>query len=309
MNKQITSLKNVETDNFKLYEKDYFNNKIYDSLSRNILHFKLVNNSSKKYFIVLNENYLGTFENDYYLKFSSKEKRNIKRNIFAFNFYKNDSILSGQITLLSACGAFSKRSPTSFQYSLDSLYIENLRKSKQHNTKYIGLQNKDVLEKSITISPGETRYFTSIVNLPLRKNGEYWLSHVDTIQPNLASISILNNKKYTSSLLSNDQKGILKRMDLYDGIITSNKVPVKLIKMPKKKIRLALLLTAVTTHCSISLAATFSSRNYLSENCGSLNRNKTWRRTVMSDSAAVKFEHSNKLERFEKITFEKVVDN
>ena len=235
LNKEITSLKNVEIDNFKLYEKDYFNNKIYDSLSRNILHFKLVNNASKKYFIVLNENFLNTLENDYYLKISSNEKRNYKRNALCFNFFKNDSILSGQITLLSACGIYSKCSPASFQYSLDSLYIENLKKSEQYDTKYVGLQNKDLLENSFIISPGESKYFTSIVNLPLRKNGEHWLSHVDSIEPNLASLSLINNEKYIISLLSKDQKKNIKENGcvIYNGMITSNKVPVRLVKMPK----------------------------------------------------------------------------
>lgn len=236
LNKEIICLNNFEYNNSKLYENHYFDDKLYDSLSRNILHFKLKNNSSKRYFLILNEDNIGSLENDYYLKITNAEKIKYEVNNLSFNFYQNDSILNGQITLLTSCGILNKCSPMVLQNSLDSIFIEKLKKRKQFNSRNISLQNKEVLEKSFVLQPGETKYFTTLINLPLRKE-DYWLSHVDSLKPNLASITLINNRKHTLSLLSIDQKQNISenKYELFDGIINSNKVPVRLKKMPKLK--------------------------------------------------------------------------
>lgn len=77
-------------DDLKSYdyiETRYQPNKKYDSLSKNILRYKLTNNSDKKYFIMFNENSIGTLERDLYHEALGK-KNFSPLNSLDFSLYK-----------------------------------------------------------------------------------------------------------------------------------------------------------------------------------------------------------------------------
>ncbi|THD29699.1 MAG: hypothetical protein DI588_18445 [Flavobacterium johnsoniae] len=238
LNSEVVCIENLDFDVQKINEKDYLNNIEYDSLSRNILNYKLTNNSDKKYFIYLNENKLNVIENDVYLNphFSNRLG---KENGISFNLYKNDSIINGKITLTTGGANYENKleyykSPIYRQNYLDSLFIENIKNRKLYKTEHPSILCREILYNTLVIYPGETKYFTSIVNLPLRKDDTNWVSNVNELKPNLASITLVNRAKYTKQYLSENQKKEIEQNEyvIFDGIIQSNKVPIKMLSMP-----------------------------------------------------------------------------
>jgi hypothetical protein len=216
---------------------DYDKDKIYDSISRNIIKLKLENNSSKKYFLVLNENFVGEIENNGMPKPSGFNIADY--NKYSFNLYKDDKILDGNFAPM---GKFPQHgndwnSWVDRQFYIDSLYVsETQKRGIYRKGKFAGVMTRDVLNNSFVIYPGEVKYITSVVNLPYRKKEVSWLSAIDKLKPNLASVTIINNSDYTEKLLSEDQKKEIHENEytLFNGVIESNKIPVKLITMSKK---------------------------------------------------------------------------
>ncbi len=219
---------------FEVNEKEHLKNKIYDSLSKNIINYKIVNNSNKKYFIVLNEESIDLLENHYL------DKTGIEYNGIFLNLYNNNSILNSQTTLTS--GGYSHETELEYYKSsmyrinyIDSLFIVDANKKELYKTKSPSVLHREILENSFVIYPGESKYFTSLVNLPLRKNKIGLLTDVNKTKPNLSSISIVNNAKYTKLKLSENQKREIEEngYTIFDGVIQSNKVPVKMVEMPE----------------------------------------------------------------------------
>jgi len=218
---------------FDINEKEYFKNGIYDSLSTNIIKYKIINNSTKKYFIVLNEVDIDVLESHYLIK------TGIECNGIFLNLYNNNSLLSSQTKLTSGGSSYEtevdyyKSSLYRINY-IDSLFIVSANKRKLYKTKFPSVLHREILENSFVIYPGESKYFTSVVNLPLRKNKIGLLTDVTKIKPNLSSISIVNNASYTNEKLSENQKKEIEENNytLFDGAIQSNKVPVKMASMP-----------------------------------------------------------------------------
>ncbi|MFC0779918.1 hypothetical protein [Flavobacterium sp. HJSW_4] len=214
---------------FDYIETRYQPNKKYDSLSKNILHYKLTNNSDKKYFIMFNENSIGTLERDLYREAIGKKDFS-PLNSLDFSLYKNDSILEGCTTRPEIfCGTM-----TGFEMQKEEYLIDNFMKHNKLERKY-ALKRVDFPDEtlnSFVMHPGETKYFTSIINLPYR-NYKRWFSKVDKLKPNMGSISLKNDSIFTKSKITDDQKKEIKENGyvLFDGIIYSKKVPVKLIKI------------------------------------------------------------------------------
>lgn len=234
----------VDEINYKTIEKTagrIYIDTVYDNTSRNIVKFKLTNNSNEKYYIYLDENYLGTLENDIYLK-EPLESEFKNKSELSFNLYRDKKIINGQSTLTTACG-FPETELEYYKskfyrtYYTDSSFIENIKKRKLYKPKYQSILSRSFLSNCFVLNPGESRYFTSIVNLPLRKEGVDWISFTDTIKPNLASLSLRNISSYTKKYLSADQKKTVKENNyiVFDGTIVSNKVPIKYVKMPINK--------------------------------------------------------------------------
>ncbi|WP_320816204.1 hypothetical protein [Flavobacterium sp.] len=220
---------------------DVYHTNLYDSLSKNVLNYKLINNSNKKYFVVLNENFVDVMENMFLShKIIKNRIDSSTRSGISFNLYRNDSLMNGATTLTTGGGYETDleyyKSKRYKEIYMDSVFIDNVTKRKLYRTKYPSLFFRDVLNNSFIIYPGETKYFTSIVNLPLRKDNVNWITDMGETHPNLASFTLVNISKKTESMLSENQ---IKEIEengytIFDGVIESNKVPVKMITMPNK---------------------------------------------------------------------------
>lgn len=213
-------------------ETRYQPNKEYDSLSKNILHYRITNNSDKKYFIMFNENSIGTLERDLYREALGKKDLS-SLNSLDFSLYKNDSILDGHSTKAEIfCGTM-----TNFETKKRDSLIDNFLKQNKLDRTYF-LKEIDFPDQSLhgfVLHPGETKYFTSIVNLPYRDD-KRWFSNIDKRKPNEASISLKNDSIFTKSKITEDQKKEIKEngYTLFDGKIYSNRVPVKLVHLKEK---------------------------------------------------------------------------
>jgi hypothetical protein len=225
---EIICVENVKRNDF--YEVVYQPNATYDSLSKNILRYKITNISDKKYFIMLNENNLETLEPDLYQEALGK-KNYINPNSVTLSLYKNNHVLDGSSTKMeSMCGNFFESNKME---ELDTIVHKFLRKNRIE--KMCKVEFINILDDSVQgyfLQPGETKYFTSIVNLPYRKN-EKWFSNIEKKKPNLGSLSLQNDSIFTKRKISQDEKRNIEEngYTLFDGKIYSNKVPVKLIKI------------------------------------------------------------------------------
>jgi hypothetical protein len=241
LNNEVVCVENIDMNVSKINEKDYINNKAYDSLSRNVLNYKLTNNSTNKYFIVLNSNSLEVMESNFILEKLVENRIGTKSGL-SFNLYKNNSIIKGRTTLTSGGADYQTeteyyKSPLYKRNVLDSIFIKNAENKKLYKTDYPSVLNRETLENSFVIYPGEIKYFTSIVNLPLRKEGVNWISNINELKPNLASFSLVNIAEYTKNSISENQKKEIEEngYTIFDGIIQSNKIPVKMVNMPEEK--------------------------------------------------------------------------
>ena len=215
--------------NLDFLETHYQPNKEYDSLSKNILHYRITNNSDKKYFIMFNENSLGTLERDLYREALGK-KNFSPLNSLDFSLYKNDSIVDGSSTKAEIfCGTSSIFAAKQRDSLIDHFLKENKLKD-TYVLKRIDFPNESL--QAFVIHPGETKYFTSILNLPYRDN-QKWMSNIDKRKPNQGSISLKNDSTFTKSIITANQKKEIKENGyvLFQGKIYSNRVPVKLISL------------------------------------------------------------------------------
>lgn len=226
---EIVCVENVYMNDFR--EVFYKPNAEYDSLSKNILHYKITNISDKKYFIMLNENNLGTVERDLYRE--ALGRKDYTYNSIGFSMYKKDSILDGSSTRAEnmCVNGFELMKIE----ELDTIVSKFLRKNqifRKYQLEYVN--DIDESLQGYFLQPGETKYFTSVINLPYR-NSQMWFSNIDKKKPNLGSLSLKNDSVYSNKRLSQDRKKEIKENGyvLFDGIIYSNKVPVKLITIKK----------------------------------------------------------------------------
>jgi hypothetical protein len=221
---KIVCVEDIEKKDF--LETFYIPNKKYDSLSKNILNYKITNISDKKYYIMLNENSVGTLERDLYKEAIGRKNSTILNNI-AFSMYKSDSVLDGNSTQVEDMCGFNSNFLKRKLEAVDSFLVKN-EINEKYKLKYI-----DEIDESLQgffLQPGETKYFTSIINLPYR-NKQKWFSNIDDKKPNLGSLSFQNDSIFTKKIISQNRKKEIKENGyvLFDGIIYSNKIPVKLI--------------------------------------------------------------------------------
>ena len=224
---EIVCVEDVYMDDFR--EVFYKPNAEYDSLSKNILHYKITNISDKKYFIMLNEDNLGTVERDLYRE--ALGRKDYAYNSIGFSMYKKDSILDGSSTRAeNMCGNGFELMKIEELDTIVSKFLRKNRIFRKYQLEYVN--DIDESLQGYFLQPGETKYFTSVINLPYR-NSQMWFSNIDKKKPNLGSLSLKNDSVFTNKRLSQDRKKEIKENGyvLFDGIIYSNKVPVKLIKI------------------------------------------------------------------------------
>lgn len=214
---------------FDLIDTRYQPNKNYDSLSKNILQYRITNNSDKKYFIMFDENSIGTLERDLYREAIGK-KNFSPLNSLDFSLYRNDSILDGSSTRAEMFSCISSIFETKQRDSLVNNFLKENKLNRTYTLKRIDSLNQSL--QNFVIHPGETKYFTSILNLPYRDD-QKWISNIDKRKPNQGSISLKNDSTFTKSIITENQKKEIKEngYTLFDGKIYSNRVPVKLISL------------------------------------------------------------------------------
>lgn len=225
VNKEVVCVDNVDP---KTNEEIHhiLDDSIYGAISKNILTFKLRNNSDKKYFIVLNEDNLTTLENDLRWKIKTRDKIKFY-NQLAFNLYNDSTIVNGKSNLF--VGLIVKNVEGCFDEELKFVKDE-----KKLYTQKITIDFKEVLENGFVLYPNETAYFTSIVNLPIRLNRENWQSLINK-KTNYASLTLVNHREKTEKMLSENQRKEIEENGyvIFDGIVESNKIPIRMISMHK----------------------------------------------------------------------------
>lgn len=225
LNSEVVCVSNVNKQDF--LEVYYVPNKIYDGLSKNVLHYKITNVSDKKYFIMLNENFLGTEERDLYNEALGKKK--LIQNSIGFNLYKNKEILDGSTTKIeNMCGNDYEFMKLQELDTIIKKFLIKNRLPQKYKLRNIVPLNDSL--KSYFLQPGETKYFTSVISLPYRDD-QKWISNIENKKPNFANISLRNDSVSTNKIISKNVKREIKENGyvLFDGVVFSNKIPVKLI--------------------------------------------------------------------------------
>ena len=220
-------LLNSEVEKFK-------NIKSYTNIEREkastILTYKIVNNSNKKYFFVLDTDIIDYFGNSTNFIFShNNDSISIRKMCFLIDNAKiknditNDIITGGK-----------------FNYDDDSLniyykkYLDIQHKKATSNS--IKGEDKLTLKNSFVIYPGEYKVFKQKIHLPIyiEKDSNPYL--------NFASIIIKPKNNYDFRLAISAKKDFIwnslskyKRneildngYEIFDGCIISNKVPLKI---------------------------------------------------------------------------------
>ncbi len=237
LNSEVLCLSNINVDS--IYENLNYSNKIY-SQSRNIISYTIKNNSNKKYLIVANDEYIET-DGNYILKDNLYEDGYVFFDFgtgrFSFNIYKGDSLTPKGITRLfrglHRTNNYDDYEVYTSKYIVDTMsFNRNLLLKKSNIKTFI----------PFVIYPSEVKRFRTIVHLPL-KHSNYFSSGVsysiidDTTKNYTAGISILNNSEKIKEYLTEDQKKEIEEngYTIFDGVLESNKVPVKLIPFEDKK--------------------------------------------------------------------------
>jgi hypothetical protein len=234
LNDTIKCVKNL--DYFKLYNNNSIYDKLYDSLSTNIIKYKLFNNSNNKYFIVFDDNFFNNYEEMYYDVYDTCKNTSI--NYVNFSMY-SDYIVKGNHSRESPDNDYINSKNFEFDYYYrDS--INFLKHKKCYNTKNSSLSRdiNYVSTNSFVIYPKETKYFSTIINLPLRDyrfNPLTWDTHLIKNKTYQAGIILYNDAKRTRQYLNPDLKKEIKEngYTIFSGVIKSNKVPVKMISLPE----------------------------------------------------------------------------
>lgn len=235
LNDSINCISNF--DHHLLYHKSKEFDAKYFEKSLTVINYKIQNNSDKKYFIVLNSNYFNN--KDLYIDEISKKRRSYA-NCNSLDLLNNGKSIMNGFAEYFEDSNYNYNNPIPFvkyifindslnHYKCKYLYgSTDLNKSKSIT---------EINNNHIVIYPHESKYFSTIVNLPvmdykLRNNS--WAYFIVEKGNYEAQISIANLKSTTSSDLTENLKKEINEngYTIFDGVIHSNKVPVKMISMP-----------------------------------------------------------------------------
>ena len=234
INNSVNCIENLDFN--KLHQGNINYDYLYDGLSTNIIRYKIFNNSERKYFIVFDKNSFENFEELNIENNSLSHKSSI--NKINFNMYSNYKV-RGDNSDESSWNEFlkTKNFYIFLQYKDSLNFIKN---NKCYNINDFWISNKmSYIENNhFVIHPKETKFFTTNINLPLR---DYrfcllpWNTIIVRNKKYQAGLTLYNNAEETKKYLTPDLKKEIKEngYTIFNGIIQSNKVPVKMVKMPK----------------------------------------------------------------------------
>lgn len=220
----LTGLSFDNNDYFQYLEQEDYRNK-----SRNIIKYKLENKSSSKYLIVLNNRDFQVLDERNYLGHPMPQNNNI-----SFNIYSKDSVDGRQYQLGHVYDP--RNTFHEFKKHLDfndSIFMDDLRKKQHIKYGYSDKWYANINKNYILINPGETKYFTTVINLPLRSpfDNLKWMTIIDSKKEYMAGIALTNNAEEIIKYLNEDTLLEIKENGyrVFDGVIRSNKIPVKLV--------------------------------------------------------------------------------
>lgn len=232
LNKNLNCVENLY-DN-ELYNKSLKFDKDYIEKSMNIVKFKIKNNSEKKYLIILDQS---SFENLHIndTLLNNKHLLNNSLNLILSDGLKNANCHLSQIHF---DGKNLKNDFFNIYYNLkDSIKSEMGNYLNGSKSFYENINTFEILNNYKVIYPGETKYFSTLVNLPI-SNYRYstlpFEFEIDKKTSYKASIFLSNNKNITYKNLPNDIRKEVKENNyiIFDGEIKSNKIPVKMVSIP-----------------------------------------------------------------------------
>ncbi len=229
LNNEIICLNNINIDSIK-GNLDY-SNKIY-SQSRNIISYTIKNNSDKKYLLFFDDECMEfeSYNKDEYSFWGSENAR------ICLNLYSENTPL-----IKSSVRLFDRLSYEDNEREYDiytSAYISDTLR--QYRNRILGKSIVKNYNSNIILYPNETKRFKTVIYLPLNHSNyigslvNYFIID-DSIQSYKASIAIFNNLRETQKYLTEDLKKEIEENGyiIFDGILESNKVPVKLIPFEK----------------------------------------------------------------------------
>lgn len=220
-----------EFDINKLYKTSKNFDSVYFAQSLNVVKYKIYNPTDKKYLIVLDPDH---FDNH---KIERNEKGElIFANLLNLDIFKDGNQIDASYSVdLATSGARDIR-----RAGRNYLYLDTLNHDKYQNlyrTKtYLLSDFTEVIDHSVIIHPGETKYFRTMANLPVANlrfailSRSYYLNESGNYR---AQLTVFNNKIVTEDNLTPDLKREIKNngYTIFDGAIHSKKIPLKMIDM------------------------------------------------------------------------------
>ena len=223
------------------YEKIYFGNKrydkLYDSLSTSVIKYKLHNNTNKKYFIVFNSNFLNNYDELFYNSKDTISNKLQSVNSISFSLYSNYNVKGEYSNYYNANPFLNATNFFNYIMQSDSLSLYRFKKSMNIKNTYSSRNLNEIITNGFVLYPNETKYFSSIINLPLRdyKLGiPCWNTLLEKNRNYRCGLTVYNSEKEIKQFLSPDLKKEIEENGyiIFNGVIQSNKIPVKLISLP-----------------------------------------------------------------------------
>lgn len=188
-----------------------------------IIDYKVMNNSNKKFFIIMNNDYFDLCDkqlpNCYSVNINIRdEKGNIPKPQFHFS-HADETFLCYKYT----------DSMTRLRYKEKQLGVYN-------DSAWVEM-NRFISRNIVTIGPNETLYFRNQLTLPKRKIPQYphevlvgyLSSDFDTTKIYYAQLNFNNTASEVKKYLTDIQLRNIEEngYTVFDGIVYSNKIPVK----------------------------------------------------------------------------------
>lgn len=196
---------------------------------KNVITFKMTNNSRKKYLLVLNEDKLETFSVETLNSASFLKKARI-----CFVVENSDN---SKIEILTVNGdSFKLVNKDCENFDSEINRIKEV-KSKLKELDYPDVADfefsNSIKNNSFVLHPHETKYFKAILNLPfydnqLHSSGFVSYYKFDSSKDYSFKLEYLSDSKTLNSKLPKYKKNDLEenQIEIFDGIIVSNKIPI-----------------------------------------------------------------------------------